>query len=296
MKVKLLVSFLLMSFSFFGNTLEKELKNLEGIWIAEPYYNSFVKTSSAIRSKSSFDPTDPFGLRINSKDVQDGVLSMGFSCLHDHFTRPEASNYIVLPEYNDTIRQPIFKVQIKKPDSLQYYELQDVYLYFGSPLYFSWHYGKDTSLTILIPASAEYPEKTIKYKRVLRHSAASFPFPSPIYSFTRKISLSGHFELRDSLGNLRTKDFYIDANGVAKGDSLFENKIYEFNTDIYCGEPLYCDIVCFYWDDGKLTHYASYIYKRMGEKRIFFHALDNGIVDGRPQLVPGKLMFTLDKD
>jgi hypothetical protein len=44
-----------------------EINKLNGIWIAEKYYNSFEKTKSALKSEKAFPSNEPVGLRVNSK-------------------------------------------------------------------------------------------------------------------------------------------------------------------------------------------------------------------------------------
>ena len=94
MKKVLLTLLIISNFCF---SQEKDLiESHSGIWIAENYYNSFEKTKSCLKSKKSFDPNAPVGLRINPSEIKNGILNVGFSSLHDHLLRPEVSEYMVI--------------------------------------------------------------------------------------------------------------------------------------------------------------------------------------------------------
>ena len=53
---------------------KEEIKEIEGIWIAEDYYNSFESTKSAVKSKNAFDFNYPVAIRINSKEIKNGTI------------------------------------------------------------------------------------------------------------------------------------------------------------------------------------------------------------------------------
>src|SRR5690606_10836775 len=120
MNQKRLFLLLFISINVLSQDKIQDLESINGIWIAEDYYNSFEKTNSAIKSKSAFFHNDPVALSINISEYKNGLLNIGFSVLHDHLLHPEVSEFILID--NDTIReQGSFKINLKSKDSLGYY-------------------------------------------------------------------------------------------------------------------------------------------------------------------------------
>ena len=238
---QLLITFLiLICFYGYGQRAENELKNLEGIWIAEDYYNSFEKTNSAIKSKEAFYYGYPVGLRINTDEIKNGVLNIGYSLLHDHRLHPEVSDFMI---YNkDTIHeQGSFKINLNIKDSIGYYKTTDVYGFnFDWKYYLTWN---DNSLTLYKSNGKEYKETNIRFKRVSTKFSADYLFPNPLYYYTRKKTLKGSYILKDGKGKVLSEKFEIDEKGIAKGFEKFENLTFYFSSDIYCGLPLKSDLI-----------------------------------------------------
>jgi hypothetical protein len=96
MKIKITVFCLFISLSACTQPkLVDQVKNLEGIWIAEDYLKSFEKTRSSLKSKDAFDLSYPVGLRVNSQELREDSLTIGYSVLHDHDLHPEISAFLM---------------------------------------------------------------------------------------------------------------------------------------------------------------------------------------------------------
>jgi len=226
----------------FGQKPTDDIKMLEGVWIAEDYYNSFEKTNSAVKSKKSFHFNDPAGLRINSNEIKNGIVNIGYAELHHHLLFPEVSDYIV--KNKDTIHeQGNFKINLNKKDSLGYFKTTDIsYFNYSWVSYLKWNKDK-TSLTLYRPKGKDHKEKYIRYKRILTDFDADYLFPNPIYYYTRSKTLTGNYTLKDNKGVILSKNFEIKENGIANGFKEFENFTFYYSTDIYCGLPLKSDLI-----------------------------------------------------
>lgn len=247
-----------------------EIKSLNGIWVAENYYNSFEKTRSAVESKSAFPPTDPAALRINSAEIKNGVLNVGCAIPHDHFLRPEVSKYAVVGK--DTIHEDAyFEINLFSPDSLDFYKTSKPSPYFYWTSYFKWNMV-DTSIILYRPPSKEEDEKTIKYVRVKDKFEADYPFPNPLYYYVRSKTLVGDYVLKDSLGKVLAEQLKIQESGIISGYNDFENRTAYFSTDVYCGGDTYVDFVIFCKDiiteDYPDSDCLGYSYKKIDDKTI----------------------------
>lgn len=226
----------------YAQKAKKELKKLEGIWIAEDYYNSFEKTKSAVKSKKAFGFWDPVGLRINTKEIKKGKLNIGYSILHDHLLYPEVSSFII--KDNDTIReQGNFTINLDKKDSLSYYKTTEIdYFSYKWVSYLKWN-AKDDSFILYRPKGKKHKEKSIRFKRVKSGFEANYLFPNPIYYYTRFKTLVGNYSIKDSSGNMLSDNFRINENGIGNGFEKFENFTFYFSTDVYCGLPYKADLI-----------------------------------------------------
>ncbi|KAB1153991.1 hypothetical protein F7018_16025 [Tenacibaculum aiptasiae] len=226
----------------FGQKIKRDLKKLEGVWIAEDYYNSFEKTKSAVKSKGDFYFGSPVGLRINTKEVKNEILNIGYSVLHDHLIYPEVSDYIL--QGNDTIReQGSFKLNLNQKDSLGYYKIIKTDYYDTKSIsHLKWDVNKN-SLTLYKLKGKGKKERSIRFTRVESGFDADNPFPNPIYHYTRLKTLVGKYIVKDSSGNILSNNFKIHKSGVASGFDKFENFTFYFSTDVYCGLPYKSDLI-----------------------------------------------------
>ncbi|MFN6946872.1 MAG: hypothetical protein ACK4ND_18140 [Cytophagaceae bacterium] len=277
--------------------LVDQIKNLEGIWIAEDYLNRFDITKSSIKSKEAFHSNHPVGLRINRLEIADSSLNIGYSELHDHWIHPEISKYTVVD--GDTIHeQRHFQINIAKSDSLNFYQTSEIhYFNYECKAYFSWIFSADTVVILYRPATENQAEETIRFKRISYSFKPSYLFPNPIYYYTRSKTLVGTYTLRDSLNKVISSNFQIALDGTATGYTSFKDKIFYFSTDIYCGPETTEDFVLFCSYNDKLDpDCKGYIYKRINEKTIQFHK--NEWVtspEGTPKQVVGKMIYKLTK-
>lgn len=281
-------------FISFGQSITKEIKILEGIWIAEDYYNSFEKTNSAIQSKNSFNHSYPVALRINSNEIRNGILNIGYSVLHDHLLHPEVSEYLI--KNQDTIHeQGSFKINLKTKDSLDYYKTTDIYYFnYGWISYLTWNINDD-SVSLYRPKGNGHEEKFIVFKRITSKFKNDYSFPNPLYYYTRSKTLSGKYTLKDNLGNILSESFTIENNGIVNGFNLLDNFTAYFSTDIYCGPPTKYDLVMFFDDiiieESKAFHYL-YIKNKNGN--IDFHKRLSNKEDGSD--IVGERVYELEKN
>jgi len=271
-----------------------QFKNFEGVWIAEDYLNSFNQTKSSIKSKKAFNPNDPVGLRINLTEIENGRLNIGYSGLHDHLLHPETSRYVVAN--GDTIsEQGFFQINLQKSDSLNFYETTEIY-YFSEEqkAYFSWSFVPDTTLILYRPAAFDEPQQTIRFKRISHTFKPDYLFPNPIYYYTRSKTLTGTYMLKDSLGHVLSTNFQIGLDGKSSGYTPFNDKIFYFSTDIYCGYESTEDVILLCKYDKKLEpDCEAFIYKRVGKRSIQLHRQIWSKADEK-QIV-GKMLYKLVK-
>jgi hypothetical protein len=225
----------------FGQNPIKEIESVNGIWVAEDYYTSFEETKSAVESKNAFNFNYPVALRVNSKEIINGVLNIGYSELHDHIIHPEISDYSL--NKKDTIRERCFKVNLNKKDSVGYYKTTDIsYFNYEWISYITWN-DKKTTLILYKPRGKEHKETFIRYKRVTSEFKDDYLFPNPLYYYTRQKTIKGVYTLKDNNGIILSENFEIKENGIANGFEEFENFTFYFSTDIYCGLPHKSDFI-----------------------------------------------------
>lgn len=223
--------------------LADQVKNLEGIWIAENYGQMFDQTRSSLKSKGAFDPNYPAGLRVNGLELRDDSLVIGYGVLHDHSLYPEISTFL-MADGERIYEQGYFMMNALKPDSLNFYKISETdFFNYECAAYFSWLYGKDTTLLLYRPASAELPELTIRYKRITDKFLPDNPFPNPIYYYTRSKMLAGNFMLKDGLGKILSPRVSIGLDGQMRGYAPFDSLRCYFSTDVYCGPHELEDVV-----------------------------------------------------
>lgn len=279
---------------------KKDIKALNGIWVAEDYYNAFEKTSSAVKSKHAFNSDYPVALRINSKEIKNGSLNIGYAVLHDHMLHPEVSEYLVKDK--DTIReQGNFKINLKAKDSLGYYKTSDIYYFnYDWISYLSWN-SNDNTVTLYRPKGHGHEERYITYKRLSNTFKKDYLYPNPLYYYTRSKILSGTYTLKDGEGNILSKSFSIGNNGSVKGYHLFNHFTAYFSTDIYCGPPQKYDFVLFIDDiliEGSKSFDFYYVKKENGNiclhERLYYEkrVLDE---DNGPFQI-GKKLYELVKN
>ncbi len=271
----LFFSVLFISVNVLSQNKIQDLESINGIWIAEDYYNSFEKTNSAIKSKNAFYHNDPVALRINSSEYKNGLLNIGFSVLHDHLLHPEVSEFIL--KDNDTVReQGSFKINLKSKDSLGYYKTTKIdYFNYNWVSYLTWD-SNNESVILYRPKSDEHKEVEIKFKRVKSSFESHYKFPNPLYYYTRSKNLTGSYILKDSKGKVLSNNLTIYENGLVKGYSILENCTAYFSTDIYCGLPSNEDIIIF---KENVLNYESngYVYSFIKDKKGNIELYENEI-------------------
>ncbi len=266
--IRTLITLLFISNFCFSQEKEK-IEDYNGIWIAEEYYNSFEKTKSCLESKNSFDSNEPVGLRINSSEIKNGVLNVGFSSLHDHLLRPEVSEYIV--NGKDTIsEQGHFKIKFSEQISTNEFPTTEI-IFFSDNWKSSLILDKNT-IILYRPKNKDFEERKIKFIKVKKAFDINYKYPNPIYFYTRKTLLEGNYTLKDSTNKVISSELKINPNGIIEGYSEFENKKIYYSTDIYCGPTaidelvLICDKIEDYNPDCK-----GFVFKRINESTIYLY-------------------------
>lgn len=267
MKKILLILLIISNFCF---SQEKELiESYSGIWIAEDYYNSFEKTKSCLKSKNSYNPDLPVGLRINLFEIKNGILNVGFASLHDHLLRPEVSEYMVIGK--DTIsEQGHFKVNLSEPVGLNKFSTTEI-MFFSD----NWKSNlilEKNNIILQRPEEKDFEEVKIKFIRVEKNFAKNYKYPNPIYFYTTKTLLKGNYILKDSVNKVISSKLKINSKGEIQGYVNLENKKIYYSTDIYCGLPVIDEqvLIC-----GKFrgfdTDCKSYVFERISENKIHLY-------------------------
>jgi hypothetical protein len=255
----------------YGQKALDSLKKAEGIWIANDYYDSFEKTNSAIKSKKAFEPNYPVALRINTSEVKNGIMNIGYSVLHDHMLHPEVSEYIV--KGGDTIKeQGNFKINLNKKDSIGYYKTTDIYYFnYDWISYFSWNTERKT-LTLYRPEGNGHKELFIHFTQPTSKFSDDYPFPNPLYNYTRRKTLVGNYTLKNKNSETLSKNLNIYENGSIEGYKPFESFTAYFSTDIYCGPLGKNDLLILYEDiliEESIALYFLYVKDEKGNINLF---------------------------
>lgn len=245
-----------------GQKFIKNIKNFEGIWIAEGFYKAFEKHKSSISTKDAFNPNYPVGLRINLREIKENKLNIGYSVLHDHLLYPEVSNHMVYN--NDTIyEQGYFLLNIKQKDSLGFYKLSNsAYLYWDS-------IHNILSYRLL---NSNKEELIIKYRKIDFKYSNKYQYPNPLYYYTRSRTLTGKYFLKNEKGDILSSNFQICMNGKVRGYQPFEGYTTYFSTDVYCGPPIDEDVVLFYeniLDDNARAKAFGYKMNQLNEIELY---------------------------
>ena len=296
--MKKIITYILIvtSFHCFGQKVHQDIKTIEGIWIAEDYYKSFEKSNSAIESKNSFYHSDPVALRINSDEMKNGILNIGYSVLHDHMLHPEVSEFLV--KQKDTIpEQGNFKIDLSQKDSIGYFKTSEIY-YFNYEWisYMKWN-TSDTTITLYRPKNEKHEEKYIRYTRIESSFKKNYQFPNPLYYYTRLKALVGSYILKDSVGNVLSNDLRIKQNGIISGYHKFQGFTAYFSTDIYCGPPVTNDFILFYEDIlNDESKGFGFAFKKSDNGNISLYKREWKTVDGREVLGLSNLKYELIKN
>lgn len=258
---------LISNFVFSQRKVKIEAYN--GIWIAEEYYNSFEKTKSCLESKKSFNPNEPVGLRINTSEIKNGILNIGFSSLHDHLLRPEVSEFIV--NGKDTIKeQGSFKIKLSDQNDLNEFPTSEI-VFFSNNWKSSLILDKN-KIILYRPKNETFDKRKIKFIRIKETFDSDYKYPNPIYFYTRKALLEGKYTLKDASDKIITSELKINNKGEIKGYTEFDNKKIYYSTDIYCGPPtidelvLICDKIVNYDTDCK-----GFVFKRINKNTIHLY-------------------------
>lgn len=268
--------FTLITFLFVVNILLSQnvvdVKEIQGIWIAEDFYNSFEKTRNIHQSKDAFDPNYPVALRINPKEILNDKLYIGYEALHDHLLRAEKSEYIVTKK--DTIgKKGCFEINISKRDSLNYFLTSEI-LYFNHDLksYLTW--DKNT-VSLYRPKKGDSNSETIKYVRITNKFDRKYEYPNPLYYYTRSRVLGGSYVLKDyNSEKVLTKSLKFKPYGIVTGYPRFKNMYAYYSTDIFCGLPTEDEHIMLFDDvtkeDAKSIHF---VLKRPSSNKIFLYEM-----------------------
>ncbi len=266
------ISFLLLFFTVISFCQKSvSIKEIEGIWIAEDFYNSFEKSKNIHESKDAFNRNYPVALRINSKEVLNNILYIGYSALHDHNLYAEESKYVIVEK--DTLgKSGCFEINISKRDSLNYFETSEIhYFNYNRKSYLAWDKNK---VTLYKSAKDDLKAETINYRRISDKFERNYQYPNPLYYYTRNRVIVGDYMLKEYKGKVLTKSFKINANGLAKGYTRFNKMLVYYSTDIYCGPPTNDEHLMF-WDDvtredSKNFHF---VLKRPDSNTIFLYEM-----------------------
>ena len=294
-RLKYLVPILLLLYSlnlFSQNESIEDVNNLNGIWIAEDYYKSFEKTKSAIKSRDSFNSSIPVGLRINSIEIKNNILNVGCSYLHNHGVHPEVSKFTII-EGDTVYEQYYFEIDISEKDSLNNFIAKGVFYHaLDFTVSLKWTFNPDTVLILHNPNVGNYPGKMIYFKRISTSFEDAYQFPNPLYYYLRSRTLLGSFILKDNLDNVLSKEFSISLNGTAKGFSFFDDKVFHFSTDIYCGPSVNNDYISIRDKNG--NHVIGYIIE-IYDKTIYFYK-PKWVFDGKSEKrIKDALVYKLDR-
>lgn len=265
-------------------------QHLTGIWIAEDYLHCFDSLKSAIHCKEAFECTYPAGLRINLKEQKGNFLHVVYDVLHKHELTPEISRYIVVN--NDTIfENSYFEIDLTKQSRWGFEAIGEIPFFVeeenNAKAYLSYQNQPDTAIILQI----DKPHKTIRYKKVTSRFSQGYPFPNPLYYYTRNKTLVGKYTLKDSADKILSSNFCIAPDGKATGYSIFDKTLFYFSTDVYCGYVAIDDhiLVC----DDKLDdrNCNRYLYQQIDNQTIHLYEFVSGYKD----TTRGKLLYKLTR-
>jgi hypothetical protein len=293
-KILIIVSFFVPKFIIAQVEFRTHLEKIEGIWIESGFKKYFDENPSmSALSKSSLNQHNshisvcPIGLRIQSVEQNNDILTIGYGVLHSHFIHPEVSKLCI--QNNDTIyEQGSFSINLNQKDSLGYYKIKDLYNVFEdrSPCYLKINYGKNTTITILRKAVNETREILFNYQRITKTISQSYPYPNPRDYYVREKTLVGTYVIKDSADKVLSSNFKINPNGTFEGTNLWENQKIEFNTDVFCGGPAnYDKVIIFDPNNIENTDVIMYIYILVNKNTIqlyHYKDIENSIKNNNP--------------
>ena len=291
-KIPLLFLSLLFPLSGISQTpFAMHIDSIAGVWIASKFKHSFDTTLSMVKSRNAIADITPVGFRINTAEITDSVISIGYGVLHSHVVHPEVSRYCV--QAGDTIyEQGSFRINLGKTDSAGWYQIPDLFSLYALPsvcqLFINYH--QNTTITLLRKATASNPEIRVQYERIQPHFSKEYPYPNPRDLYIRSKTLVGTYTLLDYQGKIVSTHFQIPSNGICTGFADWEGKKIEFITDVYCGGPPAWDKVILYNPErvSKLEG-SLYIYKKIGDSIQLIANIR------RDDLSKKKVLFTLEK-
>lgn len=270
----LLVILILDLNSFSQGILLNDIKAIKGIWIAEDFYNSFEKNKSHIKSANSFEHDYPVGLRINDYEINDSMINIGYSVLHDHCQHIETSNFTIID--NDTIyEQGSFNLKLNYKDSSGYYLIYNLWNNFnyGFEAYLKWEISSNDTLVVMQRRlNNGIRRESIKFKRLTSNFSKDNLFPNPIYYYMRLRMLEGKYILKDKNDSILSSNFIIYLNGRTKGYPPLGEKVFYYSTDNYCLHPdgdnvLLCDLI----KKRYSFNCSGYIYKRTSDNSVLLY-------------------------
>ena len=221
------------------------LKNYEGLWIQIDFLKSFEKTKSIKDSKFLFAPELPVGIRINTSEMINNKLTIGYSVLHDHLLHPEVSHFTLINK--DTVyEQGSITIDLSQDKNLKivrigyipYFNTENTSSYLTYKVI-----DKDTLLVLYREQSSELNADSIYYKKTNLLFEGDYKYPNPIYYYARNRVLTGNYTLLNKNRQVICEDFKLSNNGLMKGYDSLKNKKVFYSTDIYCGLPLNFDLI-----------------------------------------------------
>lgn len=253
-----------------------------GIWIAKPYYESFEKTGSAIASKKAFSFSDAVGLRINSTEIKDSIITIGFSRLHDHMLHPETSRYLVSGK--DTIyEQGSLYINLLEQNEDSFL----LHSYFNNKYFTSKKITfKNGQLFI-----TDNKKKRIAYVRITKDFPYSYP--NPLYYYTRKRVLAGTYILKDSTRKVVSKNLTINGKSIITEYKPLKGYTAFYSTDIYCGPPRLDDLVILCKDTVRFKDCKVFVIKKKKNKIKLYRRSARHIYSENKKL--GKPYYVLTK-
>ena len=261
---KVLFVFLIL-FYFQSYCQKLPITEIEGIWIAENFYNSFENTKSILNSKKAFYFNYPVGLRFNSSEIKGNEWNVGYASLHGHSIFDEISDFIIVD--NDTIReQGRYKLNLVSENENGSFKLE--------PLRESYESYSKTALSFeneTITLTKESGTK-INYIKIASEFNEDYKYPNPLDYYTRKTILEGDYTLKNSSDIILSENFTITPNGKITGSDLFKDRRVFYSTDVYCGPPEIDEIILFCSDSiTKNRECQNFVIKLIDKNTIYLY-------------------------
>lgn len=275
------------------NSFSQTSDKLNGVWIAEEFANSFDTTKSMIKSKYIFDPLEIVGLVFNQKDTLRNILYGDCSILHGHVTQKEQPKKVIRI---DTLNNfgVIFYYEPKK-DTFNLYVSS---FYTDTSTTYKLLIINDSIISVIIRFGTDELREPIRYKKIASTFTENYSNPEAIYYYTRLRTLAGKYILYDSINQIVSENFVMSVDGKMKGYKPFNDLLYEFSTDIYCGPKALSDLVVFYDfknTEEKFLDWPRYLY-RFSCKRIDNNTIQLVEYNGRGhETINDRVLFTLKR-